>query len=170
MEVTPTQLLALLREGTAPLKARSAIARGALPLPPAPLLEALDILADDPESGVQEDAARTLEQLPAAVVRGVASSSTAAPALLDRLSRRYALRESVALDLARNAAGRGHRGIPRHPAVPGLEVLGRTRGCSSAPQTSRAVRQPATPTVMLLWQGTRKGGAGREPATPWRGG
>jgi hypothetical protein len=171
MEVTPTQLLALLREGTAPLKARSAIARGALPLPPAPLLEALDILADDPEPGVQEDAARTLEQLPAAVVRGVATSSAAAPALLDRLSRRYALRESVALDLARNAATDEATAafLATLPFPVVLEVLGHNQGLlERSPETVAALfANPATPmTVMLLWQEhqDRRGAARPEPA------
>ncbi|HEY5997904.1 MAG TPA: hypothetical protein VI078_01185, partial [bacterium] len=96
MEVTPSQLVALLREGTAPRKARAAIARGTLPLPPAPLLESLDILADDPEPEIQAQAVASLGQLPAAVVRAVASAPGAAPTLLARLAERYAGREEVA--------------------------------------------------------------------------
>jgi len=104
MEVTPTQLIALLREGTAPLKIRAAIARGTLPLPPATLLESLDILADDPDAGIQAEALANLERLPVTVVRGVVSSRALTPGLLDRLARRYRGSEAVLLDIARNSA------------------------------------------------------------------
>jgi hypothetical protein len=104
MEVTPSQLVSLLREGTAPLKARAAIARGTLALPPSRLLESLEILAEDPEPRIKAEALFSLERLPATVVRSVAAAPAAAPSLLDRLARRYAGREEVALDIARNPA------------------------------------------------------------------
>lgn len=66
MEVTPSQLLVLLREGTAPLKARSAIARGELCLPAARLQQALRILAEDPDPRIRDDARNLLDRLPAA--------------------------------------------------------------------------------------------------------
>jgi hypothetical protein len=66
MQVTPTELLVLLREGTAPLKARSAIARGDVRLPPAPLQQALRILVEDPDPGVRENARSLLGRLPPA--------------------------------------------------------------------------------------------------------
>jgi hypothetical protein len=65
MQVTPTELLVLLREGTAPLKARSAIARGDVRLPSARLLQALRLLVEDPDPGVREDARSLLRRLPA---------------------------------------------------------------------------------------------------------
>ena len=64
MQVTPTELLVLLREGTAPLKARSAIARGDVRLPSAPLQQALRILLEDPDPGVRENARSLLGRLP----------------------------------------------------------------------------------------------------------
>ncbi len=115
MEVTPTQLIALLREGTAPLKVRAAIARGTLPLPPATLLEALDILADDPDPAIRAEALAGFERLPATVVRGVVSSRALAPGLLERLAQRYPGSEPVLLDIARNARRhRRQRGVHRH--------------------------------------------------------
>ena len=75
MEVTPTQLLVLLREGTAPSRARSAIARGELRLPAAPLLQALRILVEDSDPGIRDDARSLLERLPAAIARDAAHSA-----------------------------------------------------------------------------------------------
>lgn len=157
MEVTPTQLIALLREGTAPLKVRAAIARGALPLPPAALLESLDILADDPESAIQTDALVSLERLPVTVVRGVLSSRAPGAVLLDRLSRRYRTNESVLLDIARNSAVDDATivFIASLPFPSLLEMIGRNQGrLERSPETVAALlSNPATPTaVVQLWQ------------------
>ena len=157
MEVTPTQLIALLREGTAPLKIRAAIARGTLPLPPATLLESLDILADDPDAAVQAEALASLERLPATVVRGVVSTRTLAPGQLDRLARRFRGNEAVLLDIVRNSAAEDATvafvaSLP-FPAV--LEVAGRNQGLlERSPETVAALlSNPATPTAIVqLWQ------------------
>lgn len=157
MEVTPTQLIALLREGTAPLKVRVAIARGTLPLPPATLLESLDILADDPDAAIQTEALAGLERLPATVVRGVVSSRALAPGLLDRLARRYRAHETVLLDIARNAAADDVTAafIASQPFPAALEVIGRNQGrLERSPETVAALlANPATPTLIVqLWQ------------------
>lgn len=157
MEVTPTQLIALLREGTAPLKVRAAIARGTLPLPPATLLESLDILADDPDTAVQTEALAGLERLPATVVRGVVSSRALAPGLLDRLARRYPDNEAVLLDISRNgaAADATVAFIAALPFPAPLEVIGRNQGrLERSPEIVAALlANPATPTsIVQLWQ------------------
>ena len=157
MEVTPSQLVTLLREGTAPRKARAAIAQCAMPLPPAPLLESLDILADDPEPGIQAQALSSLGRLPAAVVRGVASAPGASPCLLDRIARRYPAREDVALDIARNPAAAdetlAHLAAARFPAV--LAAIGACRErLERSPEIVAALlANPATPVeTVRLWQ------------------
>jgi hypothetical protein len=157
MEVTPTQLIALLREGTAPLKVRAAVARGTLPLSPPALLESLDILADDPDEAVQAEALRSMERLPATVVRGVVSTRALDPGLLGRLARRYRQNEGVLLEIARNAAcddaGVAYLASLPFPAV--LEVIGRNQvRLERSPETVAALfANPATPTeIVQLWQ------------------
>jgi len=157
MEVTPTQLIALLRAGNAPLKVRAAIARGTLPLPPAALLESLDILADDPDSAIQAEALAGFERLPATVVRGVVSSRAPAPLLFERLARRYLGNESVLLDIVRNSAASDASVafIASLPFPAALEVIGRNQGLlERSPETVAALlSNPATPTAIVqLWQ------------------
>jgi len=157
MEVTPAQLIELLREGTAPLKVRAAIARGTLPLQPATLLESLDILADDPDQSIQAEALASFERLPATVVRGVVSSPAISPALLGRLSRRYSRNETMLLEIARNGVAAdptmSFLATLRFPAV--LEVIGRNQGLlERSPETVAALlANPDTPTsIVQLWQ------------------
>ena len=157
MEVTPTQLIALLREGTAPQKVRAAIARGTLPLPPATLLESLDILADDPDEAIQAEALAGFERLPATVVRGVVSSRALAHGLLDRLARRYRGDAAVLLDIARNSAAEDATVafIATLPFPAALEVIGRNQGLlERSPATVAALlANPATPPgIVQLWQ------------------
>ena len=157
MEVTPTQLIVLLREGTAPLKIRAAIARGTLPLPPAALLESLDILADDPDAGVQAEALASFERLPATVVRGVVSSRTLDPGLLDRLAHRYGGNQTVLQDIARNSAAADATVafIAALPFPATLEMIGRNQArLERSPETVAALfANPATPTAIVqLWQ------------------
>ena len=153
MEVTPAQLIALLREGTAPLKVRAAIARGTLHLPPATLLECLDILAEDPETAIQADALASFERLPATVVRGVVSTRAPAPGLLGRLARRYRGSEAVLVDIARNSVADDSTvafiGSLPLPAV--LEVIGGDQGrLERSPEIVAAlVANPATPAAIL---------------------
>lgn len=169
MEVTPSQLVTLLREGTAPRKARAAIAQCTLPLPPAPLLESLDILADDPEPGIQAQALSSLERLPAAVVRGVASAPGASPGLLDRIARRYPAREDIALDVARNPAAADET-LARlaggaFPAV--LAAIGACRErLERSPEIVAALlANEATPVeTVRLWQERRGGRPAAEAA------
>ena len=157
MEVTPTQLIVLLREGTAPAKVRAAIARGTLPLPPAALLESLDVLADDPDPAIQTEALGTLERLPPMVLRGVVSSPAVDPGLLDRLARRYAGSETVALDVARNA-GAADATVAFLATLPFpvvLEVIGRNQlRLERSPETVAALlANPETPLAIVgLWQ------------------
>jgi hypothetical protein len=157
MEVTPTQLIALLREGTAPANVRAAIARGTLPLPPATLLESLDILADDPDAGISEEALASLARLPAQVVSGVVSGRGGTPGLLGRLARRYRGNEAVLLAIARNSATDDATAafIASLPAAAALEVIGRNQALlERSPETVAALfANPDTPTsVVQLWQ------------------
>ena len=157
MEVTPSQLVALLREGTAPPKARAAVARGTLPLPPARLIESLDILVDDPEPVIQEQARLSLARLPAAVVRAAAASPGAAPGLLERLARRYPEREEVALGVVRNPAASdatvAFLAASPFPAV--LAAIGeaRERLARSPEIVAALLANPATPVDTVRgWQ------------------
>lgn len=157
MEVTPAQLIAMLRDGTAPLPARAAIARGTLPLPPATMLEALELLADDPDPGITSAAAGSLERLPPSLVRAVAASPATAPALLERVARRYAASEAVALEIARNPASpdAAVAFVASLPHAAALEVVGRNQArLERSPETvATLLANPATPTtVVLLWQ------------------
>lgn len=157
MEVTPTQLIALLREGTAPLKVRAAVARGTLPLPPPALLESLDLLADDPDPGVQAEALASFERLPSTVVRGVASSRAPAAGLLDRLAHRFRENATVLLDIARNGAADDATVafIAARPFTEALEVIGRNqRRLEHSPETVAALlANPATPAAVVeLWR------------------
>ncbi len=157
MEVTPKQLIVLLREGTAPPKVRAAIARGTLPLQPATLLESLDILADDADASIQTEALASLERVPATVVSGVVSSRALAPGLLDRLARRYAGSGSVLLEIARNSAASDDTltFMAALPFTTVLEVIGRNQGrLERSPELVAALlSNPATPTTIVqLWQ------------------
>jgi len=167
VEVTPGQLIALLRNGTAPLTVRTAIARGTLPLPAATLVEALDIVADDPEAAVATAAADSLDRLPPSVVRAVAGAPATPPALLERIVARFADNEAIALEVARNpaapdAAFAAAAALP-YPEV--LAVVGRNRDrLERCPEAVAALlANPQTPTeVVALWQEAEE----RRPAAP----
>jgi len=157
MEVTPTQLIELLREGTAPLKVRAAIARGTLPLPPAVLLESLDILADDPDADVSTAALASLERLPAPLVGGVVSGRGSTHELLGRLARRFRANEAALLAIARNGAATDATVafIASLPFLAPLEVIGRNQTLlERSPETVAALlANPSTPTAIVqLWQ------------------
>ena len=157
MEVTPTQLIALLHEGTAPIKVRVAIARGTLPLPPATLLESLDILADDPDAAIQAEALAGFERLPATVVLGVVSSRTIAPVLLAHLARRYRGQDTVLLEIVRNGAAEDDTVafVASQPFPAILEVIGRNQARLERSQeiVAALLSNPATPTeIVQLWQ------------------
>ena len=150
MEVTPTQLIALLREGTAPLKVRAAIARGTLPLPPATLLESLDILADDPDTAVQAAGAG---QLRAAAGHGRARGrflrALRAGAARPACPSLPAERRRSLLDIARNAAADDATlaFIASLPFPAALEVIGRNQErLERSPEIVAALlANPATP-------------------------
>lgn len=157
MEVTPTELIVLLREGTAPVRVRMAIARGTLPLPPAAMLESLDILADDPDPAVEAEALASFGRLPAALIRGVVSSTAADPGMLERLARRFTQDEAVALEIARNPAA-GDATVALVAALPFpavLEVIGRNQQrLERSPEIVAALlANPQTPLAVVgLWQ------------------
>jgi len=157
MEVSQKQLIVLLREGRAPLKARAAVARAALPLQPRPLLESLDILADDPDPEIQAAALASLERLPETIPLGVVSSPALAPELLDRLARRYRGNAVVARAIAGNSAA-GDKTVAflatlPHPAA--LETIARDQvRLERSPETMAALlANPETPeTVARPWR------------------
>ncbi len=65
---------------------RLVAARGAVPLPPAELLELLDRLARDPSGRVREEAGRTWESLPDRVLLQALSEPGLSPEVLDRIA------------------------------------------------------------------------------------
>ncbi len=65
---------------------RLVAARGAVPLPPAELLELLDRLARDPSGRVREEAERTWESLPDRVLLQALSEPGLSPEVLDRIA------------------------------------------------------------------------------------
>lgn len=170
MEVTPSQLVALLREGTAPTQARAAIARGTLPLPPARLLESLEILADDPEPGIQAQALSSLERLPEAVVRAAVLSPAAAPGLLDRLARRYPGREEVVVEIARSPAATDATVtfLATLPFPVVLAAIGEDRvRLGRTPEIVAALlANPATPVDTVRGWQTREEECAAEPESP----
>jgi len=95
-------LVERLRAGNAPAPLKSAAARGALPLPPEDLLEALFTLRRDAD--LQADIRRTLEAMPAGPLVQVAADPEAAGPMLDFLARACFSREPVLEQLARNPA------------------------------------------------------------------
>ena len=157
MEVSQKQLIVLLREGRAPLKARAAVARAALPLQPRPLLESLDILADDPDPQIQAAALASLERLPETLPLEVVSSPALAPDLLDRLARRFRGNAAVARAIAGNSAA-GDATVAflatlPHPAA--LETIARDQvRLGRSPETVAALlANPETPeTVARPWR------------------
>jgi len=162
MEVTPSQLVALLREGTAPPKARAAIARGTLPLPPARLVESLEILADDPEPLIREQARSSLSCLPASVACAAAAAPVAAPGLLEQLARRYCVSGEVALAVARNPAAADATlaflaALP-FPAVLAAIAEQRHRLGRSPEIVAALLANPETPVASVrLWQEPGRG-------------
>jgi hypothetical protein len=154
MEVSQKQLVVLLREGRAPLKARAAVARAALPLQPKPLLESLDILADDPDPAIRAAALASLERLPEALPLAVVSSPSLAPELLDRLARRFHGNAAVACAIAGNSAVGDVTAVflatLPHPAA--LETIGRDQArLERSPETVAALlANPETPEALSL--------------------
>ena len=167
MEVTPSQLVTLLREGTAPRKARAAIAQCTLPLPPAPLLESLDILADDPELGIQAQALTSLSGCRRPRARGgvrarrLPASSTASRGATPARGRR-----------ARRRAQPGGRGRDAGALAEGPfpAVLAAIGGCREQLERSPEIvaallANEATPVeTVRLWQ-ERQGGRPAAEAT-----
>src|SRR5437016_7416803 len=72
--------------GNAPPAARSAAARGLLPLPQADLLEALVHLTADNDTAIAQAARETLASQPPADLLQVAATETTAPAVLGYLA------------------------------------------------------------------------------------
>jgi hypothetical protein len=93
-------LVERLRAGDAPAPLKSAAARGALPLPPEDLLEALFCLRRDAD--LQADIRRTLESMPTGPLVQVAADASTAGPMLDFLARACFAREPVLEQLARN--------------------------------------------------------------------
>ncbi len=157
VEVTPAQLIVLLRDGTAPLQVRAAVAKGALPLPGAMLIESLELLTEDPDAAVAGSARDSLERLPPSVVRGVASAPATPPELLERILRRFAGNEAVALAVAGNPSAPDAAFVfAAGLALPEvLEVVGRNQDrLESCPEAVAALlANPETPTrIVALWQ------------------
>ena len=82
-------------EGTAPLPAQTAAAKGMLPLPQADLLEALVILTRSEDKELSKNAETTLKSQDAAQLKQVISSSDAAPIVLDYFASKETLSQEV---------------------------------------------------------------------------
>jgi hypothetical protein len=83
------QILALLRSGKADAALKRSVARGVVPLGPAPMLESLVLLLADEDRELRGDAVKSLKRMPKSIVLGVCSSVDDAPALLHSLSRLF---------------------------------------------------------------------------------
>lgn len=73
---------------------RLAIARAALPLPPADMAMALAFLIQDPEPEVAAEARKSLTTMPEASILGLLASHDTHPAVLDALVRHFSAKES----------------------------------------------------------------------------
>jgi len=115
----PDDLVALLREGTAPLEIRRFAARGLLPLDPDSSLRALLVVVEDPDSETAAMALETLRSAPpdrlAAFVRrgdpqeaelDALARLTDDPFVLEEVVRSRVTGDETLLFLARTATGR----------------------------------------------------------------
>ena len=98
----PTVLRFVGPETSAQVKLMAA--RGTLPLPPQELAAALYILAGDPNPEVASAAAKSLVDMPAAVLKGLLADNATHPLILDFFARQlpleHELHETIALNRA----------------------------------------------------------------------
>jgi hypothetical protein len=93
--MSPEQILSLLRSGKADADLKRSVARGVLPLGPAPMLETLVLLLADEDRGLREDAVKSLRRMPKSIVLGVCSSADTSPALLHNLVRLFSKKVEI---------------------------------------------------------------------------
>ncbi len=103
---------------------RLAAARGAVPLPPAELLELLNRLVRDPSGRVREEAERTWEALPDRVILQALSDPGLSPEVLDRIAATRAESRKVSLGVLEHPRV-GARTLARFAGSPDPEVLER---------------------------------------------
>jgi hypothetical protein len=98
----PTVLRFVGPEASAQVKLMAA--RGSLPLPPQELAAALYILAGDPDPEVAAAAAKSLVDMPAAVLKGLLADNTTHPLILDFFARQLPLEHEFHETIALNRA------------------------------------------------------------------
>lgn len=112
---------------SAPPQMRMMAARGLAPLQPRDLLVALYQLWVQGDGKLSEDAARTLEQLPAKILQGALADSALFPGVLDFIARKMAKKDDV-LEL-----------VLRHPQVDDHTLVAVARVCTE--RTSELLAQ-----------------------------
>ncbi len=100
--MSPEQILSLLRSGKADANIKRSVARGVLPLGPAPMLETLVLLLADEDKGLREDAVKSLRRMPKSIVLGVCSSADTSPGLLYNLARLFSKNAEILEKLVLN--------------------------------------------------------------------
>ena len=108
----------------APEGRRLAAARGAVPMPPADLLELLHRLARDPSGKVRDEAVRTWDSLPDRVFLQALSDRRLSPGVLDRIAATRGGSRALCLKVLEHPAV-GARTLARFAGSPDPEVLER---------------------------------------------
>lgn len=156
-DVSPEEVLQLLRSGKAPEDLKGSLARGIFPLGPANMLEVLVILSADEDEAIRSAAARSLEGVPESLVLGVCSSPSSPSALLDRLARLFSgnsgILEKVILNPSTPDRTIAFVASLDNPGL--LEIIGRNqRRLEQAPMVLASLKSnPATPlSILQLWE------------------
>ena len=157
MDVSPEEVLQLVRSGKAPEDLKGSLARGIFPLGPADMLEVLVILSADENEAIRSAAARSLKRVPKSLVLGVCSSPASPSSLLDRLARFFSgnseLLEKIILNPSAPDRAFAFVASLDNPGL--LEIIGRNqRRLEQAPMILASLKSnPATPPAVLqLWE------------------
>lgn len=157
MDVSPEEVLQLVRSGRAPEDLKGSLARGIFPLKAADMLEVLVILSADEDEAIRAAAARSLSRVPESMVLGVCSSAASPSTLLDRLARLFSgnseLLEKIILNPSAPDRALAFVASLDNPGL--LEIIGRNqRRLEQAPMILASLRSnPATPpSILQFWE------------------
>lgn len=125
--MSPEQILGLLRSGKADATLKRSVARGVLPLGPAPMLETLVLLLADKDREVRDDAVKSLRRIPKSMVLGVCSSADTSPCLLHNLAMLFSKNGEILEKLLLNPSleDRTVEHVATLPFPPLLEIIAR---------------------------------------------
>lgn len=155
-DISPAEILEVVRAGKASPELKHSLARGVLPLGPAPQLEVLLTLMTDGEETIRTEAVKSIKRIPKTVVAGVCSSNSTPPPLLDKLARLFSknaeLLEGIILNSATGGGTAAYVATLSHVHL--LEIIGRNEMLlAGEPGIIEAMKNnPATPANLLsLW-------------------